>query len=223
MKNVLFAICLFVGASVHGQNLIQKSPYQFTTLKIIDVSVQKDTVSLKTEEGLSTDEVFRFVNANQRNLEGIAQIEVIDLKGKKRDYYTINIKIRKAPEQLQLPFQGSFYIGYHTNQYKFRYTYSKNFGISAIAALDINRPEDGLTIRFAPALTSDFQPFLINNMRGSIDLGPMFGSQIPLATLMVRTSVERNFSSNWSFGFNYMLVASQKRLSEWGAGLSYNF
>jgi len=51
----------------------------------------------------------------------------------------------------------------------------------------------------------------------------MFGSQIRFATVMLRTTVERNFTNNWSFGFNYMLVASQKRLSEWGAGISYHF
>lgn len=223
MKNVLLIFFLFFGSSIYGQKLFEKSPYQFTSLKILDVEIRNDTISIDTEAGLSSDEVFTFVKSNQEALEGITQVEVLFRKEKKRDYYAVNIKNRKAPELPNLPFQGSFYIGYHTNQYKFRYSYAKTFGFSAIAALDISRPEESRTVRLAPAITSDFHPFLIPNMRGSIDLGPMFGSQIRFATVMLRTTVERNFTNNWSFGFNYMLVASQKRLSEWGAGISYHF
>jgi hypothetical protein len=40
---------------------------------------------------------------------------------------------------------------------------------------------------------------------------------------MVRTTVERNLNDKLSFGFSYMLIASRKRLSEWGAGISYHF
>ena len=223
MKNAIFTFCLFFGASVYGQKLIEKPPYQYTSLKILDVGVRQDTASIETGEGLTNDEVFSFVNSNHRYLEGIRQVEVINKKEKKRDYYALNIKNPKVPELPKLPFEGSFYIGYHTNQYKFRFTYAKSFGFSAIAALDISRPEESRTARFAPAITSDFHPFLLPNMRGSIDLGPIVGSQIRIATIMLRTTVERNFTNNWSFGFNYMLVASQKRLSEWGAGVSYHF
>ncbi|MDA8788290.1 hypothetical protein N9N00_05445 [Schleiferiaceae bacterium] len=223
MKRLIFVASLLLSTIVHGQKIPQKSPYQFTSLKIQEVEVRKDTVSISTAEGLTTDEVFDFVNANQGRLEGIGQVEVINKKGKLRDYYAVNIRTRKTPEVPKLPFQGSFYIGYNTNQYKFRFNYAKSFGISAIVAADFTRPEDSTTLRISPAFTSDFIPFLLPNVRGSIDIGPMFGSQIRFGTIMVRTTVERDISSHWSFGFNYMLVASRKRLSEWGAGISYHF
>lgn len=223
MKRFFFLAILLVSVAVFGQKIPQKSPYQFTSLKIQEVGVRKDTVSITTTGGLTTEEVFEFVNANQGRLEGIGQVEVINKKGKLRDYYAVNIRTRKAPEVPKLPFQGSFYIGYNTNQYKFRFNYAKNFGISAIIAADFTRPEDSTSLRIAPAFTTDFTPFLMPHFRGSIDLGPMVGSQIRFGTIMVRTTVERDISSHWSFGFNYMLVASRKRLSEWGAGISYHF
>jgi hypothetical protein len=223
MKRLFFLACLLLSVTMYGQKIPQKSPYQFTTLKIQDVEVRKDTVSIRTEVGLTSEEVFDFVNANQGRLEGIGQVEVINKKGKLRDYYAVNIRTRKAPEVPKLPFQGSFYIGYNTNQYKFRFNYAKSFGISGIVAADFTRPEDSTTLRIAPAFTSDFIPFLLPKVRGSIDVGPMFGSQIRFGTVMVRTTVERDITSHWSFGFNYMLVASRKRLSEWGAGISYHF
>jgi len=223
MKRLICLASLLLSLSVFGQKVPLKSPYQYTTLKIQEVAVRKDTVSILTLEGLTADEVFAFVNANQGRLEGIEQVEVINKKGKLRDYYAVNIRTRKAPEVPRLPFQGSFYIGYNTNQYKFRFNYAKSFGISAIVAADFTRPEDSTTLRIAPAFTSDFIPFLLPNVRGSIDVGPMVGSQIRFGTIMVRTTVERDITNHWSFGFNYMLVASRKRLSEWGAGISYHF
>ena len=223
MKRLFFLASLLFAVTVYGQKTSQKSPYQYTTLKIQEIAVRKDTVSILTLEGLTADEVFAFVNANQGRLEGIEQVEVINKKGKLRDYYAVNIRTRKAPEVPRLPFQGSFYIGYNTNQYKFRFNYAKSFGISAIVAADFTRPEDSTTLRIAPAFTSDFIPFLLPNVRGSIDVGPMVGSQIRFGTIMVRTTVERDITNHWSFGFNYMLVASRKRLSEWGAGISYHF
>ena len=223
MKRLFFLASLCFAVTVYGQNLPQKSPYQYTTLKIQEVAVRKDTISILTLEGLTSDEVFAFVNANQGRLEGIGQVEVINKNGKMRDYYAVNIRTRKAPEMPKLPFQGSFYIGYNTNQYKFRFNYAKSFGISAIVAADFTRPEDSTTLRIAPAFTSDFIPFLLPKVRGSIDVGPMVGSQIRFGTIMVRTTIERDISNHWSFGFNYMLIASRKRLSEWGAGISYHF
>ena len=223
MKRFFFLAGLLVSVAVFGQKIPQKSPYQYTSLKIQEVGLRKDTVSISTAEGLTTEEVFEFVNANQGRLEGIGQVEVINKKGKLRDYYAVNIRTRKTPEVPKLPFQSSFYIGYNTNQYKFRFNYAKNFGISAIIAADFTRPEDNTSLRVAPAFTSDFTPFLMPNFRGSIDLGPMVGSQIRFGTIMLRTTVERDISNHWSFGFNYMLVASRKRLSEWGAGISYHF
>lgn len=223
MKQLICLASLLLSLTVLGQKVPQKSPYHYTTLKIQEVAVRRDTVSILTLEGLTADEVFAFVNANQGRLEGIEQVEVINKKGKLRDYYAVNIRTRKAPEVPRLPFQGSFYIGYNTNQYKFRFNYAKSFGISAIVAADFTRPEDSTTLRIAPAFTSDFIPFLLPNVRGSIDVGPMVGSQIRFGTIMVRTTVERDITNHWSFGFNYMLVASRKRLSEWGAGISYHF
>lgn len=223
MKRLIFVASLLLSTLVHGQKIPQKSSYKYTSLKIQEVDVRKDTLSIRTDEGLRTEEVFEFVNANQGSLEGINQVEIMNKKGKLKDYYAVNIRTRKAPETPKLPFQGSFYIGYNTNQYKFRFNYASTFGISAIVAADFTRPEDSTTLRIAPAFTSDFIPFLLPNVRGSIDLGPMFGSQIRFGTIMVRTTIERDISSHWSFGFNYMLVASRKRLSEWGAGISYHF
>ena len=223
MKRLFFLASLCTAVTVYGQKRPQKSPYQYTTLKIQEVAVRKDTISILTLEGLTSDEVFAFVNANQGRLEGIGQVEVINKNGKMRDYYAVNIRTRKAPEMPKLPFQGSFYIGYNTNQYKFRFNYAKSFGISAIVAADFTRPEDSTTLRIAPAFTSDFIPFLLPKVRGSIDVGPMVGSQIRFGTIMVRTTIERDISNHWSFGFNYMLIASRKRLSEWGAGISYHF
>jgi len=223
MKQLICLASLLLSLTVLGQKVPQKSPYHYSTLKIQEVAVRRDTVSILTLEGLTADEVFAFVNANQGRLEGIEQVEVINKKGKLRDYYAVNIRTRKAPEVPRLPFQGSFYIGYNTNQYKFRFNYAKSFGISAIVAADFTRPEDSTTLRIAPAFTSDFIPFLLPNVRGSIDVGPMVGSQIRFGTIMVRTTVERDITNHWSFGFNYMLVASRKRLSEWGAGISYHF
>jgi len=223
MKQLICLASLLLSLTVLGQKVPQKSPFQYTTLKIQEVAVRRDTVSIRTLEGLTTDEVFAFVNANQGRLEGIGQVEVINKNGKMRDYYAVNIRTRKAPEMPKLPFQGSFYIGYNTNQYKFRFNYAKSFGISAIVSADFTRPEDSTTLRIAPAFTSDFVPFLLPHVRGSIDVGPMVGSQIRFGTIMVRTTVERDITNHWSFGFNYMLVASRKRLSEWGAGISYHF
>lgn len=223
MKRFFFLAGLVLSFCVWGQRVPPKSPFQFTSLKIQEVQSRKDTVSILTEAGLTKDEVFDFVNANHSRLGGIGQVEVVNKKGKLRDYYAVNIRTRKAPEVPKLPFQGSFYIGYNTNQYKFRFNYAKSFGVSAIVAADFTRPEDSTSLRISPAFTSDFIPFLLPNFRGSIDLGPMFGSQIRFGTIMVRTTVERDISSHWSFGFNYMLVASRKRLSEWGAGISYHF
>jgi len=212
-----------MSVAIFGQNSQKIVRYHFTSLKIQKVEVRKDTISIKTLDGLMANEVFDFIKANQSRLEGIGQVEVINSKSINRDYYAVNVRTHKAPTMPKLPFQGSFYIGYNTNQYKFRYNYAKSYGISAIIAADFTRPEDSTSFRIAPAFTSDFIPFLIPSMRGSIDVGPMFGSQIRFGTIMVRTSVERNITDHWSFGFNYMLVGSRKRLSEWGAGISYHF
>ena len=214
---------MFLALAVFGQNGPQKIPYKFTSLKIKEVSTRKDTLSIRTDNRLTSNEVFEFVKDNQRSLEGFGQVEVINKKEKLKDYYALNIRTHKAASMSKLPFQGSFYIGYNTNQYKFRFNYAKNFGISGIIAMDLNRPEDSTSVRFSPAFTTDFIPFLMPKMRGSIDLGPMFGSDIRFGTIMLRTTVERNITDHWSFGFNYMLVASRKRLSEWGAGISYHF
>ena len=223
MKRLFFAANLLLYSLVFAQKIPKKPTYQITSLKIQEVDIRKDTVYILTLSGLKADEVFTFVKANQGRLEGIGQVEVINKKDKLRDYYSVNIWLRKVSEVPKLPFQGSFYIGYNTNQYKFRFNYAKHFGISGIVAADFMRPEDGTTLRFAPAFTSDFSPFLLPNIRGSIDVGPMFGSQIRFATLMARTTVERNINDKLSFGFSYMLIASRKRLSEWGAGISYHF
>lgn len=212
-----------MSVAIFGQNSQKIVRFHFTSLKIQKVEVRKDTISIKTLDGLLANEVFDFIKANQSRLEGIGQVEVINSKSINRDYYAVNVRTHKAPTMPKLPFQGSFYIGYHTNQYKFRYNYAKSYGISTIIAADFTRPEDSTTFRIAPAFTSDFIPFLIPNMRGSIDVGPMFGSQIRFGTIMVRTTLERNITDQWSFGFNYMLVGSRKRLSEWGAGISYHF
>ena len=223
MKRLFFAANLLLYSLVFAQKIPKKPTYQITSLKIQEVDVRKDTLSILTLSGLKADEVFTFVKANQGRLEGIGQVEVINKKDKLRDYYAVNIWTRKVSGVPKLPFQGSFYIGYNTNQYKFRFNYAKHFGISGIVAADFMRPEDSTTLRIAPAFTSDFNPFLLPNIRGSIDVGPMFGSQIRFATLMVRTTVERNLNDKLSFGFSYMLIASRKRLSEWGAGISYHF
>lgn len=223
MKSLTFLASLLVWVTIFGQNTPQKPQFRLTSLKIKEFEIRKDTLSIVTFERLTTDEVFDFVNTNQGRMEGIRQVEVINEKVKLRDYYAVNIRTRKALELPKWPFQGSFYIGYNTNQYKFRYNYAKSFGISAIVSADIIRPEDSTTFRIAPAFTSDFIPFLMPKMRGSIDIGPIFGTQIRYGTIMVRTSVERNITDHWSFGFNYMLVASRKSLSEWGAGISYHF
>ncbi|NDD35992.1 MAG: hypothetical protein EBZ26_06775, partial [Flavobacteriia bacterium] len=61
MKRFFFLASLVVSVAVFGQKIPQKSPYQFTSLKIQDVEVRKDTVSIRTAEGLTTDEVFDFV------------------------------------------------------------------------------------------------------------------------------------------------------------------
>jgi hypothetical protein len=223
MKRLIFFASLLLSVAVFGQNRPNVNRYRFTTLKIKEVKVRKDTISIITLEGLDSKEVFEFINANYSLLEGIDQVEVMNKNGMNRDYYSVNVRTRRVPMMPKLPFQGSFYIGYNTNQYRFRYNYAKSYGISTIVAADFTRPEDSTSFRIAPAFTSDFIPFLIPNMRGSIDVGPMFGSQIRFGTIMVRTSVERNITDHWSFGFSYLLVGSRKRLSEWGAGISYNF
>ena len=97
MKRLFFLASLCFAVTVYGQKLPQKSPYQYTTLKIQEVAVRKDTISILTLEGLTSDEVFAFVNANQGRLEVIGQVEVINKNGKMRDYYAVNIRTRKAP------------------------------------------------------------------------------------------------------------------------------
>lgn len=223
MKNTLFLLFIIGAVHASAQKVEPKVNYQMTSLKIKEVKLRKDTISLRTDAGMTSEEVFQFVESNQSQLTGVNQVEVINKAGKLKDYYAVHIKTKKPSVVPKLPFQGSFYLGYTTNQFKFRFNYAKNFGISGILATNALRPEDSTSYRVAPALTTDFIPFLLPKMRGSIDIGPMFGSEIRFATIMVRTTVERNITNHWSFGFNYMLVASKKPLSEFGAGLSFHF